>query len=77
MRLHLGGHLNWYDAEKRARFEIDLRAPTTLRALLHQVGVPPAEIAIAAINGALVEIESARVSNSDRVDLYPPVGGGI
>jgi sulfur carrier protein ThiS len=76
MQLHLAGHLAWYDPQKRARLEVRLSEPIGLVALLQQLGVPPAEIAIAAINGKAVALEDTRVSDSDRVELFPPVGGG-
>ena len=77
MFLHLGGHLAWYDPQKRSRLEIQLRAPIALIDLLDQLGVPSAEVAVAAINGDMVSLADARVTDSDRVDLYPPVGGGM
>ena len=76
MRLHLGGHLNWYDPQKRSWLDIPLAQPTSLLALLQQIGVPSAEIAIAAVNRVSVPLEEAQVSDNDHVELYPPVGGG-
>lgn len=76
MRLHLGGHLSWYDAQKRAWLEVHLAEPISLLALLQQLGVPSAEVAVVAVNGAAVALEEARVSDGDRVELFPPVGGG-
>jgi sulfur carrier protein ThiS len=76
MHLHLGGHLAWYDVQKRARLEIRLAEPIGLLALVQQLGVPPEEIAIAAVNGAAVALGEARVCDDDRVELFPPVGGG-
>ncbi len=76
MRLHLGGHLNWYDPEKRAWQDIPLSEATPLVALLTRLGVPPGEVALTVINGSLVDLEQTLVSDSDRVELYPPVGGG-
>jgi len=76
MRLHLGGHLNWYDPQKRARLEIPLAAPVLLLALLEQLHVPPAEVAILTINGRLTQLEGAVVADGDRVEVYPAIGGG-
>ena len=77
MKLHLGGHLNWYDPNKKPWVEIKLSAPTTLGAVLKTLGVPPAEIAVGALNGAAIfSFEEVRVTNRDRVELYPPIGGG-
>ena len=76
MRLHLGGHLNWYDAERRTDVELPLAERVRLAELLHQLGVPRGEIVVAAVNGHAVPIDDAWVADGDRVDLYPPVGGG-
>lgn len=76
MRLHLGGHLSWYDPQKRARLEIPLAQPITLLSLLQQLNVPLAEIAIATVNRVAVALADAQVSDGDSVELFPPVGGG-
>jgi sulfur carrier protein ThiS len=76
MHLHLGGHLNWYDARKRARQEIGLDRPTRLADLLDRLNVPPGEVALTIVNGQLVELHSAVVADHDRVEVYPPIGGG-
>ena len=76
MQLHLGGHLSWYDPQKRSRLEIQLDEPVDLVSLLRELHVPLAEIAIAAVNGAAVQLNTARVTDDDHVELYPPVGGG-
>ena len=77
MKLHLGGHLSWYDPHKRAWVELKLSAPTTLGEVLKMLGVPMAEIAVGAVNGAAIfSFEDVRVVDGDRVELYPPIGGG-
>jgi sulfur carrier protein ThiS len=77
MKLHLGGHLSWYVAPKRSWVEIPLSAPTTLGAVLKTLGVPTEEIAVGAVNGAAIfSFEELRVTDEDRVELFPPVGGG-
>ena len=76
MRLHLGGHLNWYDPHKRAWQELSLDGPTRLADLLDRLHVPPGEVTLAVVNGQLVELQQAVVSDHDRVELYPPIGGG-
>jgi len=76
LHLHLGGHLNWYDPHKRARLEIRLAEPIALIELLRQLGVPPAEVAVVVLNGAAFALDDAVVSDADRVDIYPPLGGG-
>jgi sulfur carrier protein ThiS len=76
MRLHLGGHLNWYDPQKRPWLTIQLAESITLVKLLDRLQVPPGEVALTVLNGRLVSLENVRVSDGDRVELYPPIGGG-
>jgi len=76
MEVHLGGHLAFYDREKRSRFEMHLEAETALLDLIRELGVPEAEIALAAVNREVVALEGARVADADRLDLYPPISGG-
>lgn len=76
MKLHLGGHLSWYDPQKRAWQEIPLPEPIALRELVLRLGLPAGEIATAAVNGQLVTLQTARVADTDRVELFPPIGGG-
>ena len=76
MQLHLGGHLSWYAPETQSRLQVHLDKPILLLSLLEQLKIPAAEIAVATVNKNAVELESARVSNGDSVELYPPVGGG-
>ena len=76
MRLHLGGHLNWYDPHKRPWLTIQLVEPVALVELLGRLQVPPGEVALTVVNGRLVSLEDARVSDGDRVELYSPMGGG-
>lgn len=76
MHLHLAGHLAWYDTQKRSRLLIQLTQPMVLGDLLRDLGIPIAEIAVVTVNGEAVDVETARVSNADRVELFPPVGGG-
>jgi sulfur carrier protein ThiS len=76
MRLHLGGHLSWYDPQKRSWLELSLSEPVALIELVHQQKLPVEEIAITVVNGHAVSLEDACVSDGDRVELYPPIGGG-
>ncbi len=76
MLVHLRGHLSWYDPQKRSQFEFRLNEPLALADLLERIGIPTAEIAVAAVNGQAVDIATARLSDADRLDLLPPVGGG-
>ncbi len=76
MRLHLGGHLSWYDPQRRAWLDVPLAGPAALADVIAMLGLPAGEIAVAAVNGQAVELAQARVCDADRVELYPPVGGG-
>jgi sulfur carrier protein ThiS len=76
MEVHLGGHLAFYDPEKRSRIEVHLEGETALLDLVRELGVPEAEIALAAVNRTVVSLSEARVNDGDRLDLYPPMSGG-
>jgi sulfur carrier protein ThiS len=76
MRLHLGGHLNWYAPHRQASLVMDLAQPTALAEILKQLNVPAGEVAITVINGRVADLQAAFVSDSDRVEVYPPIGGG-
>ncbi len=76
MTLHLGGHLNWYDKERRAWFQVSIERPTPLVEILRALELPVGEVALCAVNGALVELAQATVRDDDRVELFPPIGGG-
>lgn len=76
MRLHLGGHLGWYDPQKRSRLEIHLGEPIRLLSLLDRLKIPAAEIAVVTVNRQAVDLGSVSVNDGDRVELFPPIGGG-
>ncbi|CAG4882762.1 conserved protein of unknown function [Georgfuchsia toluolica] len=76
MELHLGGYLGWYLPQKSGRLTIHLDKPIPLIELVTQLKLPSAEIAIAAVNGTLVSLHDAEVSDGDQVELHPPIGGG-
>jgi sulfur carrier protein ThiS len=76
MRLHLGGHLNFYDAQRRTRLDVSVPKPTSLIQVLRTINVPDAEVGVVSVNGKAVAIENAIVDDDDRVEVYPPVGGG-
>lgn len=77
MRVHLGGHLNWYDPGKRSWLEIDLPGAISLVELARRLDLPLEEIAFAVVNGEFALLsEDTVVAVGDRVELYPPIGGG-
>lgn len=77
MQLYLGGHLNWYDSQKRRSIEITLENPTRLTDLLGRFQLPLHEIAVGTLNGEpILLFEQIILNNTDSVRLYPPVDGG-
>jgi sulfur carrier protein ThiS len=76
IELHLGGHLSFYAPQKQSRFNIPMDQPTELEGILQKLGIPLAEVAIVVVNGELVELAAALVNPGDRIELYPPMGGG-
>jgi sulfur carrier protein ThiS len=76
MRLHLGGHLNYFDAQQRANLEIELVGKQRLEDVLDRLKIPRGEIFLVSINGYVVPLESAWINQNDQVQLYPPMGGG-
>ena len=76
MRVHLGGHLSWYDPQKRAWLELAQPEPIALIDLARRLGVPSAEIAVVTVNRRAVELETAVASDGDTVEFFAPIGGG-
>ena len=76
MKLHLGGHLSFYESQHRAWIEVVLAAPQSLPDLLAGLGIPPGEVALVVINGILALEETPLLTENDQVELYPPMGGG-
>ncbi|MGQ9766696.1 MAG: nickel-dependent lactate racemase [Anaerolineae bacterium] len=76
MRVHLGGHLSWYDPQKRAWLDVPVQAPITLLALAEHLGVPAGEIAVVSINRRIAELETDSAYDGDTVEFFPAIGGG-
>jgi sulfur carrier protein ThiS len=76
MKLYAGGHLTFYMPGRKHTLELSLGGPTPLREILAQVGLPLPEVVLAAVNGELVEVETAVVSDSDQVRVFSAVNGG-
>jgi molybdopterin converting factor small subunit len=78
MRIHLWGELGFYGPGRTGRFEVRLEHDEPLLRFLARIGVPPAEVAVAGLNGEVVRLDdpSLRVSDADRLDLFPPSSGG-
>ena len=76
MRLHLGGHLNYFDAMQRINFEVEVVEKQRLTDLLVELNIPAGEIFLVSVNGEVVGLEEAWIQPEDQVQLYPPMGGG-
>jgi sulfur carrier protein ThiS len=76
VKIQLHGHLNFFDAHKRTRLELEIEDKTGLKHVLELLGVPSGEVAVALVNGHLVPVDTAELTNSDMLELYPPAAGG-
>lgn len=76
MKLYAGGHLTFYMPGRKHSLEISLREPTPLREILVRLGIPLPEVALTAVNGELVEAETAIVGDADVVKVFSAVNGG-
>jgi hypothetical protein len=76
VKLHLGGHLNYYDARHRTRIEVHLREPLPLDALLQQFNIPTSEVMLVVLNGELAARKNPLLVDDDCLDLYSFAGGG-
>jgi sulfur carrier protein ThiS len=77
LKLHLGGHLSFYEPQRRAWIELALAAPQPLEDLLASLQIPAGEVALVVINGTLAQEEAPVLTDEDQVELYPPMGGGL
>jgi molybdopterin converting factor small subunit len=76
MKLNLGGQFSLYIPGHPHSVDVELTKPARLSEVLTGLGIPVADIHLAVINGQLVELEEAMVSDQDEVKIFPPVGGG-
>ncbi len=76
MRLHVGGHLIWYLPQKNADLDLVLESPTRLADILAKLSIPVGEVVLVVVNGELAELSTVTVTDNDRVELFPPIGGG-
>ncbi len=76
MKIHLGGHLSFYDAQKRSAVEMQFAEPIRLSDLAQRLGLPHGEVVLVAVNGAVILDQDALVSDTDRVEFFSPIGGG-
>ena len=76
MKLYLGGQFSFYIPGHPAWVDVDLQQPALLGEVLLRLGIPPAEVHLAAVNGELVELDTAVVGPGDTARIFPPIGGG-
>ena len=76
MRIFLGGHLNFYHPKKAKWLAVDLDGSTPLAGLLDDAGIPLKEVHLVAINGEVIDLQDAVVSEGDEVKVFSAVGGG-
>ena len=62
--------------KKHSELELEIPARIPLAELLQRLNVPAGEVALVVINGEQVELKDAYISDQDRVQLFPPIGGG-
>ena len=76
MKLFLGGQFSLYIPGHPPSVEVEVSKPTRLSEVLSGLGIPVADVHLAVVNGQLVEMDEAVVSDRDDVKIFPPVGGG-
>ena len=76
MKLFLGGQFSLYIPGHPPSVDVDVSKPTRLSEVLSGLGIPVADVHLAVVNGKLVEMDEAVVSDRDDVKIFPPVGGG-
>jgi sulfur carrier protein ThiS len=80
VRVHLWGELGFYGPGRQSRFELRLETEVPLAEALRRIGigVPAADVVVAAVNGEVVRLDdpSITLGDGDRLDLVPPTSGG-
>jgi sulfur carrier protein ThiS len=76
MKLFLGGQFSLYIPGPPPSVDVALNEPARLSDVLIRLGIPVADIHLVVVNGQLVEMDEAVISDQDEVKIFPPVGGG-
>jgi hypothetical protein len=76
MRIYLGGYLGYYHPQKGNWLEVDLKQSSPLREVLLDLGIPLGDVQFVVLNGILVDLSEATVSEHDEVKLFSALGGG-
>ncbi len=76
MRLFLGGYLDFYNPQHGNWLEVELDQPSLLSEVLVDLRIPLGDVHLTVLNGKLVDLSEAIVSEEDEIKLFPAVGGG-
>jgi len=76
MKLYTGDYFAFFLKTPQRQLEIPLAGPTPLRSILTDLQIPLGEVYLVVVNGKLVALEAAVVSNEDEVKIHPPMDGG-
>ena len=76
MKLYLGGYFAYFLSTRQNWIDVELNGPARLSEVLAGLGIPAGEIYLAVVNGELVDLQEAFVSERDEVRLFPAIGGG-
>lgn len=76
IRVHLGGHLDWYDLQRRRWIDVPAQGPIKLWALAQRLGVPASEIAVVMLNHRIADLETDSAQDGDIVEFFSAIGGG-
>jgi sulfur carrier protein ThiS len=76
MRIYLDRYFNFFTHSHDRWVDVELTEPSSLGDVLSRVGIPIAEVHLAVVNGEAFNPEELIVSNSDSVEIFPPIGGG-
>jgi sulfur carrier protein ThiS len=76
MRIYLGGHLNFYHPDKDRWLAVQLERSTPLTDILEDAGIPLNEVQLVSLNGEVVDLGDAILSEGDEVKVFSAVGGG-
>jgi len=57
-------------------FYVEVGASASLADLINKLEIPEKDVHLAIVNGRIIHDRSLRLSEADRIGLFPPVGGG-
>jgi len=55
---------------------VEVGASASLADLINKLEIPEKDVHLAIVNGRIIHDRSLRLSEADRIGLFPPVGGG-